>query len=223
MEVVLKINGFIVAAFALAAGSAHAAPPVYSQDFESGAASLAAWSGAGSLQSVGSFDSAGFGLSHLRNEGADASVLTLNGLGAHTSLTLTFDLLLWDSIDYNAGSFPYGDRFVLTLDGSSLIDERFGNYGTGGGSMGPGIVLAENGANRGYGGWVDSARRVSLTVAHTGSSAVFAFQYPNTQGAPDESFGLDNVNVSIAAVPEPETYAMLLAGLGLIGFAARRR
>ncbi len=28
---------------------------------------------------------------------------------------------------------------------------------------------------------------------------------------------------SISAVPEPETYAMLLAGLGLLGFAARRR
>ncbi|MDP2882121.1 MAG: choice-of-anchor I family protein [Azonexus sp.] len=28
---------------------------------------------------------------------------------------------------------------------------------------------------------------------------------------------------SLAAVPEPETYAMMLAGLGLIGFAARRR
>ena len=27
----------------------------------------------------------------------------------------------------------------------------------------------------------------------------------------------------VAAVPEPESYAMLLAGLGLIGFAARRR
>ncbi len=27
----------------------------------------------------------------------------------------------------------------------------------------------------------------------------------------------------IAAVPEPETYAMLLAGLGLLGFTARRR
>ena len=26
-----------------------------------------------------------------------------------------------------------------------------------------------------------------------------------------------------AAVPEPETYAMLLAGLGLIGYTARRR
>jgi hypothetical protein len=27
----------------------------------------------------------------------------------------------------------------------------------------------------------------------------------------------------VAAVPEPETYAMLLAGLGLLGFIARRR
>ena len=32
---------------------------------------------------------------------------------------------------------------------------------------------------------------------------------------------LDNINV--AAVPEPETYAMLLAGLGLMGGIARRR
>ena len=30
-------------------------------------------------------------------------------------------------------------------------------------------------------------------------------------------------NVSVMAVPEPETYAMLLAGLGLMGFIARRR
>ena len=28
---------------------------------------------------------------------------------------------------------------------------------------------------------------------------------------------------SVAAVPEPETYAMLIAGLGLIGFKTRRR
>jgi len=27
----------------------------------------------------------------------------------------------------------------------------------------------------------------------------------------------------VAAVPEPETYAMMLAGLGLINFVARRR
>jgi hypothetical protein len=31
------------------------------------------------------------------------------------------------------------------------------------------------------------------------------------------------VTPTIAAIPEPETYALLLAGLGLLGFAARRR
>jgi hypothetical protein len=31
------------------------------------------------------------------------------------------------------------------------------------------------------------------------------------------------IGVNIAPVPEPETYAMLLAGLGLMGFVARRR
>jgi hypothetical protein len=28
---------------------------------------------------------------------------------------------------------------------------------------------------------------------------------------------------SLAPVPEPETYALLIAGLGLVGFSARRR
>jgi hypothetical protein len=40
----------------------------------------------------------------------------------------------------------------------------------------------------------------------------------------DPSFiRLDNVSVQVAAVPEPETYAMMLAGLGLMGLIAKRR
>lgn len=35
--------------------------------------------------------------------------------------------------------------------------------------------------------------------------------------------GLVTDSVMVTAVPEPESYAMLLAGLGLVGFAARRR
>lgn len=31
------------------------------------------------------------------------------------------------------------------------------------------------------------------------------------------------VSLSVAAVPEPETYALMLAGLGVLGFVARRR
>ena len=38
-----------------------------------------------------------------------------------------------------------------------------------------------------------------------------------------ESAWIDNVTVTVTAVPEPETYAMLLAGLGLIGVVGRRR
>lgn len=35
--------------------------------------------------------------------------------------------------------------------------------------------------------------------------------------------GIDNINFSVTAVPEPETYAMFLAGLGLMGAIAKRR
>ena len=31
------------------------------------------------------------------------------------------------------------------------------------------------------------------------------------------------VNLNVAVVPEPETYALFMAGLGLMGFIARRR
>jgi hypothetical protein len=35
--------------------------------------------------------------------------------------------------------------------------------------------------------------------------------------------GLYTITSTLAPVPEPETYAMLLAGLGAVGFMARRR
>ncbi len=37
----------------------------------------------------------------------------------------------------------------------------------------------------------------------------------------DTAMGFDNF--SVTAVPEPETYALMLAGLGVVGFMARRR
>ena len=42
----------------------------------------------------------------------------------------------------------------------------------------------------------------------------------------DHLYGTLNItdaNASVSAVPEPETYAMLLTGLGLMGFMVRRR
>ena len=45
----------------------------------------------------------------------------------------------------------------------------------------------------------------------------------SAQGTSDSYGGsIDNISVT-SAVPEPESYVMLLAGMGLIGAVARRR
>ena len=57
----------------------------------------------------------------------------------------------------------------------------------------------------------------------TGSGG-FDYVYPSN---PNYSTGIGHWSLTeatpVSAVPEPETYAMLLVGLGLIGFSARRR
>ncbi len=42
-------------------------------------------------------------------------------------------------------------------------------------------------------------------------------------GNPDDDVEIDDDSRHVATIPEPGTYAMLLAGLGLLGFVARRR
>jgi hypothetical protein len=58
----------------------------------------------------------------------------------------------------------------------------------------------------------------NFTFTGTGSDTLSI----SAQTNPSEWY-VTNVSVAVAAVPEPETYAMLLAGLGLIGFIAYRR
>ncbi|MYM24481.1 DUF642 domain-containing protein [Duganella sp. FT135W] len=60
----------------------------------------------------------------------------------------------------------------------------------------------------------------SFTTGATGGSELLKFSSVGGDGY--SGAVLDNVKLT-AAVPEPETYAMMLAGLGLVGFAARRK
>ncbi len=45
----------------------------------------------------------------------------------------------------------------------------------------------------------------------------------NDYGSKDHDFNDLVVGVSVSPIPEPETYALMLAGLGVVGFMARRR
>ena len=58
----------------------------------------------------------------------------------------------------------------------------------------------------------------NTTFVAVSSATVLSFA-SNTRGA----YGPAIDNVSVTAVPEPESFAMLLAGLGLMGMIARRR
>lgn len=67
-----------------------------------------------------------------------------------------------------------------------------------------------------------------LGLSYSVDTAAHPFSFvPGTSNVSDAFFAYDNgagyVNYALAPVPEAETYAMMLAGLGLVGFAAARR
>jgi hypothetical protein len=63
-------------------------------------------------------------------------------------------------------------------------------------------------------------------VADVATASYGNFKYVigfNDNGSSDGDFDDFVVGVNVAAVPEPETYALMLAGLGALGFVSRRR
>lgn len=128
------------------------------------------------------------------------------------------------------GDNYYVDVFHVSLNGSEIFT---GTFGLGGGGadrvvLAPGETSVDH-----HDGVVDLAIPVNLK---RGSNFVtFAYSSPysfeNTdrngpEGISNEGWGLNSTTISgdaVAAVPETETYALLLAGLGAVGFMARRR
>lgn len=84
------------------------------------------------------------------------------------------------------------------------------------------------------GGLTQTFDSTNITFASTNGNQAYSqyVQFTGLNGAKITSLSFNNVpstdafetaNYSITPVPEPETYALLLAGLGAVGFVARRR
>ena len=155
---------------------------------------------------------------------AAASVVALTALSSHAADTNwgTHDLL-----EVGVGSTAGGaifDTFSFWLGSQSSVASSVVSFGTvvGGayslysfGSDG----LKGTGDDVGIGAWTFNG----TPAVHTVSLASGSYYYSVLGGAPGGASYVISSAATTAPVPEPETYALLGAGLGVIGFLASRR
>jgi hypothetical protein len=79
--------------------------------------------------------------------------------------------------------------------------------------------------DRAFPGTVSTIPGITYVEARSVTGSSFAFPSTSNSGAGVTGgfFGPNLFTVAAPPVPEPKTYAMLMAGLGLLGFIARRR
>lgn len=109
-----------------------------------------------------------------------------------------------------------GKTYTVGFDIGFGPDSKASNSSVAQSDVFAGVNGAINKYSSGANGWAGQ----SFTFTATGSQTTLQF---STADYKSEYVGLDNVTVTAAPVPEPETYAMMLAGLGALGFMARRR
>lgn len=113
----------------------------------------------------------------------------------------------WYSFTIPAGSDGNGGANVISLGATNVIFSLFQLYDSVSSTTWSGITGGTTSSLSFSGGAAPGS--YTLTVSGYKVTPALAGSYAG--------------NISISPVPEPETYAMLLAGLGLLGLSARRR
>jgi hypothetical protein len=172
-------------------------PWVYAEDFEDGA---------GPEWSNPEVDTAPGGQNFLGQFGSQPVTLGLDGLPAHSQVSVTFDLYVIRSWDGNNTAFG-PDIWSFGIQGqapqvyttfrnfSDAIDQAYpGNYP---GGSNPAFTGAAEVNTLGYdfAGPRDATYRLSFTIDHTGEALSLEFLASGLQGLADESWGLDNIQV----------------------------
>jgi hypothetical protein len=105
---------------------------------------------------------------------------------------------------------PSGNSYSLCVDGDCVNALAFGDNN---GSLTSGLgnsmqlLFTNSPGHTGYDVWAAGMHTLSLTVSDANSALL----------------GSTVITASVMAVPEPETYMLMLAGLGAVGLLARRR
>ncbi len=222
-----KIERVLAACAAVAMALPAYAATIYSNDFESG--STAGITGVTSITTA-----PGNGQKYLGPLAVGSSSTLTVGTGSHTNLVLSFDLYALNSLDGDGDDFCCGpDSFKLMVNGGTLLDNTFSNntgwsqtyggLGSPGGTGSDGTLTGLLGYSY-YG--PDHTYHLTFNLGDSASTIIDFFGNTN-QGWSDEGFGIDNIVLSGERlgnpVPEPSTWAMMIAGFALIGGAMRRR
>jgi choice-of-anchor C domain-containing protein len=191
-----------------AVGVAHADPLIQNGSFEfaavggsfttldAGSGALTGWSiDSGSIDHIGSYWTAQDGLQSLDLAGNTNGVISQSFA---TTANQAYNVSFWVAGNSDNGS-----------------STKLGSVGVVGSATQSIVFDASNSTHTNM-GWVQ--QNYSFVATGANSTLTFASTAPG-----GTAYGLALDNVSVAAVPEPESYAMLLAGLGLMGFVGKRR
>jgi len=108
--------------------------------------------------------------------------------------------------------------FQYSLDGTNFID-----FATFQGNLGDTWFNNRTVDLSSVAGVNNNANFAFRVVAGFGTPTAYVASNPTSTYATGGTWRFDMVTVNAAPVPEAETYALMLAGLGLVGFMARRR